>query len=139
MLSNERCYCRGKKCGTDEWVYGYLYEEREGNISILIPRIDLTWYDKNKCYIRDAEIHLVDWDTVCRFTGCYDDGGSPIFEKDVLRRRIHKEIETGFVSFHDGAFGVYLDEKGGILLSSFLDAPSNIVGNVVDNPEYLGE
>lgn len=61
-----------------DWYYGFFCLQGFGDCDFdcILPA---NWDDNRDCWICDE-------DTVCNFTGYFDKNGTPIFERDLLRR-----------------------------------------------------
>ena len=126
---------RGKRLSDGAWV--------EGDLShCIVPG------KTNICKIEDnfsTTVHEVDPETVCQYTGLTDRKGRKIFENDICGR---KEEFPEIVTYYDGDWtldysyvsgkgngynycnlGFYVRNRGGV----------EIIGNIFDNPELLGE
>lgn len=138
MLKNKRGYFRGKDCKTNEWRYGYLYEDNGASLLVLHDGMFLTWYDANECYVTHVDMNLVESDSVSIMTGYNDTNNIPVFEKDILSRFIDGREERGFIDYSHGSFNVIFFDRSEMLLDSFCDVDQYyVIGNLLDNPEYF--
>ena len=112
------------------WVYGNLTVGKLENY-----HIDMI---SNK-----KEIYTIKSETIGQFTGLTDKNGKEIFEGDIVNGLfLHGSAILGVVAFQDGAFGLAW-KRGKIDEFSPFPCMCNvnyeIVGNIHDNPELLGE
>ena len=71
-----------------------------------------------------------------QYTGLHDKNGKEIYEGDILKGTFY-----GFpMPEYDYAFQIYWDEKEkGFMASYFEPSECEVIGNIYDNPELLGE
>lgn len=128
---------RGKTIVGDMWICGDLLHDENDE-----PYISL----RPACTSR-VSCAGVKPETVGQFTGLVDKNGTKIFEGDVLKReRFFSEDDIVVISYEDSSFGYSMlnskhpdivdpidDNEFGISLHFY-----EIIGNVHDNPELLG-
>ena len=121
------------------WVEGDLIKNREK--WHIHPKSNCFRFEKElaKCMIA----HEVIPETVGQFTGLTDKNGKKIFESDIVKGLfLHGSAILGVVAFQDGTFGLAW-KRGKIDEFSPFPCMCNvdyeIVGNIHDNPELLGE
>ena len=122
---------RAKRLGDDEWVDGCLFVDDKGEKhEILIGYVNyrISWE--------------VDPDTIGQFTGLTDKNGKRIFEGDIVDHYVQGDfiVNRGVV---------FWDEKNAqwahrlnTMKPNFYMYNSNafeVIGNIHDNPELLGE
>lgn len=126
----------------NEWVYGGLiYDKVDKNYCIVV--MDPTDFDKPVIFLPTQE-------SISESTFVKDINGVTIFEKDVLKRLNHKGIMEHYIVVDDhGVLGVtHLDMyvKGltdyntnniNRPLGAEILTTSTIVGNIIDEPEWL--
>jgi uncharacterized phage protein (TIGR01671 family) len=121
---------RGKT--DNKWVYGVpIYLRKEAYIV------------RDFCLGGSYTDDWVEAETVGQFTGLTDKNGKKIFEGDIVKGLfLHGSAILGIVAFQDGAFGLAW-KRGKIDEFSPFPCMCNvdyeIVGNIHDNPELLGE
>ena len=117
---------KAKRINNGEWVQGWYMETFTGSALIV------TLYDHILGMIEKYE---VDPNTISQFTGLKDKNGKMIFENDIV-----KTDEAGWVAkviYYTYSF-ICVDNIGGF--SSMCNwGDFEILGNIFDNPELLGE
>lgn len=133
---------RGKSKGINrgEWIYGSFVEDT----------------NLNACCIRDKSLvyELVDRETVGQYTGLTDKNANKIFEGDIIRSIT---LDTNTEQLAVVGFGKFIDQNNDdeylgfyIEFDSFRTTITQlemkevkdrfeIIGNIYDNPELLGE
>lgn len=108
------------------WVYGYLC-------------------DKN--YINSPELEgefLIDPETVCQYTGLTDKNGRKIFEGDIISfdYELSNWGRIARVLFEDGEYRYRAITNAADLYDCRICGENDrceIIGNIFDNPELIGE
>lgn len=121
---------RAKGLYKDRWYYGYYVEYKKPMQHYIID-LDETVMDTQ---------HLINEDTLGQYTGLKDINKTKIFDGDLLYyHNANHDKEDGVmeVIFEDGAFMI----SGDILvpLHETYCWELEVVGNIHDNPELLGE
>ena len=120
---------RGKLVDSGEWIYGLLDDEDHGaDFTAIIP------HRKHRAEYADWE---VDPTTVGQYTGLKDRNGERIFEGDVVR--ISKTLFA--VEWRDAeyVFGHIAGQPWSYPYFASHAGSCEIIGNIHDNPELLGE
>ena len=141
---------RGKRCDNGEWAYGYYVRadhhwHQHGvhkDWIICGAAANGGWFSiHNRCAVQ-AE-------TVSQFTGLLDKNGKRIFEGDVVAQNWYTHDEPSDDSFgevvfceYDCSFSVMDVKQDGIVPLGRCHAyhwEAEVVGNIHDNPELVGE
>ena len=124
---------RGKRKDNGEWVCGYLWV---GNDSVYITpnTVGVTYYEKEQRIMAFA--YEVNPSTVCQYTGLTDKNGKKIFEGDIVKIGLGQyEVWWNYdncsftLSSSRESRGLYLHHNETI----------EVIGNIYDNPELIGE
>ncbi len=121
---------RAKTKATKEWTYGHYAKQ----------------YDVPQIYAGNGHECIYE-DTLCQYTGLTDKNGTKIFEGDVVR--ISEDYYDGIhysgneVYYSDGAFCVeYETPEYDVTSIGFLvreGVEVEVIGNIYDNPELIGD
>ena len=128
---------RAKRLDNGEWIEGYYASKGKGT-DLEKHFIVSSTFDSNTnaypFYFTDIE---VDPKTVCQWTGLTDKNNRKIFERDILS---HDEVGNIKVQFKNSEFLVHgiTHNMFSTLLSSVYRG-CEIIGNIFDNPELIGE
>lgn len=133
---------RGKRIGSDEWVYGSLILWPDGDMHICCECLDKREF---------LEQVLVLPGSAGQYTGLKDKNGREIFEGDIVR---YEDAEADFEGYHDNVFTnqgiVHISSWGGVLFTnrqtvemddlyvSETSIDAEVIGNIYDNPELIG-
>jgi uncharacterized phage protein (TIGR01671 family) len=124
---------RGKTETTEgkKWIYGYLF------------KVKSFFDEQEQWYIRNDHVldKVVDSNTIGQYTGLKDKNGTEIYEGDILEIIVNNNIvKKCVVEFKDGIFGVMFTKcKDLTAFPHFHNTTFEILGNIHDNPELLGE
>ena len=129
---------KSKSINKGEWIYGSFVEDT----------------DLNACCIRDKSLvyELVDRETVGQYTGLTDKNGKKIFEGDIVSTK-YKLGRGGYyvfeVYYNENLCQFALTINSGsytknkqydwLQLTSLKANKVEVIGNIHDNPELLGE
>lgn len=143
---------RGKRTDNDEWIKGYLHKIDGIGKGYTAYAIQVQDIDSYMCR---PHSHEVQPKTVGQFTGFTDKNGKMIFEGDIaVVRYTNGEIcSIGDIQFDCGVFGVEwtVHKKSRSMVGSWgqlhnlrrldddLINHIEVIGNIHDNPELLGE
>lgn len=135
---------RGKRIDNGKWVEGYLLSYEDGRARICERGTDIFCYERDDSIIQTVA-HEVIPETVGQFTGLTDKNGVRIFEGDICQIKNHRLIDdTPFVVEWEGF--VYNGWTWRDLVDDSEDSFTNgaakvceVIGNIHDNPELLGE
>lgn len=138
---------RGKRIDTDEWVFGdfirnLIYDGREKEM-----RIGDIYFEHNGD-IHGTAVCKVIPETVGQFTGLTDKNGKKIFEGDIVKEWSN-HWKTPFKT-EINIYEVVCEYLGSLHLIKKTDYGENstplyrrsvveVIGNIYDNPELLGE
>lgn len=124
---------RGKQTDNGEWVEGYYLNQRES----------LT--DKKACYIASNNGYGFNYisvihETVCQFTGLYNENDKKVFEGDIIKCKVHEmngyRVRRGVVEYHGVGFIMNLDPNSWYDQKN-ISFDCEVIGNIYDNPELL--
>jgi uncharacterized phage protein (TIGR01671 family) len=132
---------RGKRIDNGEWVYGYYFmtpltDEATGSNQ------EDGWFfltgRQRHVISKDGCVYEVNPETVGMCTGLKDHTKDDIYSGDILYDRFNDQI--GYVEYDEdsGMFAFYVED----IIYGFMDIDSRdyeIIGNIYDNPELLGE
>ena len=139
---------RAREINTGKWAYGNYYYEAKHKFNPYF----ITWNGENALgnfgdRYNPVNNVLVDKDTVGQYTGLKDKHGRKIFEDDIVRvkRSYINSGESEFVNYivvwkeNWCAWGLII--TGNAIQSCRLEPTETyeIIGNIFDNPELLGD
>ena len=129
---------RGQTKSDKKWIYGNLLQTDNG-----------TYVIQNYAPFEGIGKYEVDPETICQYTELTDKNGRKIFENDIVKINDNVkesfEISDGVVIYHTGSFIIDGSNGNGTLNSLFVIAGINyvlrgeVIGNIFDNPELIGE
>lgn len=133
---------KAKRIDNGEWVEGSLLQTTAVSLkSFIVESACYTFgkWDWNNCI-------EVDTDTICQYTGLTDKNGNKIWENDVVRYYDElvnmvkedlvkwNETHASFTRLHESRMGLqylYIDEG--------IANRCEVIGNIFNNPELIGE
>lgn len=140
---------KAKRIDSGEWVEGYPVKYPSGKVEIF-----------KKCG-EPPDILLrceIDPETLCQYTGLKDKNGKRIWENDILKGFIYPFLSDGEFNYFATVewseeykyFFLYtvknpnstvrgISEGNGELLENFNSDNWEVIGNIFDNPELLGQ
>lgn len=144
-------FFKAKRKDNGEWVEGsYVYTFNEDKVCPVVGVMKENHWIVEK----DSNIVLIDKDTICQYTGLTDKNGNKIWENDIVKC-VDKNSESEFVAVVEFgnpngfySWGYQLKHIKGdepnldILLWIDMDetgATCEVIGNIFDNPELIGE
>lgn len=115
---------KAKRLDNGEWIEGYYWQNGCGNHFIR------TILDCDKIVIQDYEI---DPETLCEFTGLYDENKNMIYEHDVVQDCYGYKEEIKYGIWNCGCcYDVY-----GWNMPYNTENGMEVIGNIFDNSELL--
>lgn len=124
---------RGKRKDTGEWTEGYFFKSWD--------RIFLLWGMTNDI---PNMVEIIP-ETVGQFTGLTDKNGKKIFEGDIVKSRFryeaNKEPMTVEFRIERGGWFPFAcgDGCGCCEVDTYSPENTEVIGNIYDSPELLGE
>lgn len=124
---------RGKRLDNGEWVYGYLCENMNGDLSIqqIVRKVE-------NGFAVPHRIFKVKPESVGQFTGLHDKNGKEIYEGDVLR--MYDNNNYTFTCIYLQTQSAFLGKcnETQLGLANITEGVSKeIIGNIHDNHELL--
>ena len=139
---------RGKRIDNGEWVEGgsiFKLINKSGE-HFFIPRFNekvIATHDDNMNIIalEGCILYKVDPETVGQYTGLIDKNGVKIFEGDIITIPDSKNMGRPALIRYDYVRATYEVSRSGYNPLSLIDAREfyEVIGNIHDNPELLGE
>ena len=134
---------RGKRKGSNEWIYGYIREiwasKDDGRRFVICPS---NCYENDGC--TDLEGVEIIPETIGQFTGVKGEKGKDIYEGDIVKAYVERKtfvssVKWGVKSNGWSLYCTVLSHKWDKPKYYKLPASHNIevIGNVHDNPELL--
>lgn len=128
---NREILFRGKRADNGEWIEGFY------SIDTICCKGD--FYLAPVIRKKPQKLFDTDWDEVIpstagQYTGLTDKNGRKIFDGDILKNWDGKKYTVIYDS-HSGSFCF----KNDALLAMFRICGFEVLGNIFDNPELIGE
>lgn len=120
---------KAKRIDNEEWVEGsYLYCKKATTVSFRNEHYILVFDGYGVAY------HEIDKDTICQYTGLTDKNGNKIWENDIV---------NGIFNWYKGVYVIkWNDDEAGYSfpnIASINKDEYEVIGNIFDNPELIGE
>ena len=138
---------RGKRADNGKWVMGHNIIVTNGGagaayIAQAGTELEMHIDSIGNMGQLNAEIPLIDRETVGEYTGMADKAGNRVFDGDILRfTESETETYNCVVEWVHGGWGIFEcdGEKPTFdLLDAFFLRNAEVIGNKFDNPELLG-
>lgn len=114
----------GNQVEDGTWVYGF-YRDKVG-----LPVI--SQFETERCDYVDYEI---DRNTLGQYTGLKDKNGKKIFEGDIVKDILG---QIGQIVYKE-KYSAFVVDKWEVGYALWFDKGIEVIGNIYDNPELLGE
>ena len=124
---------KAKRLDNGEWVEGSLLQTTAVSLKSFIVESSCYTFDKwdwNECA-------QVDTDTICQYTGLTDKNGKKIWENDVVKKHFY----TDYAWIIETVRGKYLCTRPIFESMAYSEDVKHfeVLGNIFDNPELIGE
>nr|DAJ51007.1 MAG TPA: YopX protein [Caudoviricetes sp.] len=141
----DRYLFKAKRIDNGEWVQGALIYDNRDKLYRIITGID---YSTGTCLTTD-HAPRVDSSTICSCTGLKDKNGNMVWENDIVKFNIYNydKLKSSTISQIKWCSNLYavslvVNDKGtrgtlGHLME--LNKEVEVIGNIFDNPDLLGE
>lgn len=130
---------KAKRKENGEWVEGYYLNVAKINHFICTGKIKLNGAVNG---ILAPEMHAIDPDTLCQFTGFTDKKGKKIWENDILKAHLDEsypqDITYSKIIWSECRFCINENHSSNIETLEKRDAEYfEVCGNIFDNPDLL--
>ena len=136
---------RGKRVDNGEWVIGYYVQKQDPLLAGVTYHCILTQEKDNcGCLMSTVSWYKVIPETVGQYTGLTDKNGTKIFEGDIVQGTIVSAwnkalIRCEVVYNKDGFISVERTRNQDRVHKVKFAKDIEVIGNIHDNPELLGE
>ena len=119
---------RGKRTDTKEWIEGIAFPHDNDKVAMFSqhPMFGILLGDE------------VDPETVGQFTGLTDKNGKKIFEGDIIEDNIEYESNRYVINYLP-YYARFSAVKPNNVFCVFAYQRGEVIGNIYDNPELLGD
>lgn len=129
---NREILFKAKRLVNGKWVEGLPGYDIDGNIT------ELEAY-KSFC---NCQIHVIDPETLCQYTGLTDKNGKKIWENDIVRRTdlyVVSEPSVGFIEYdlENTSFLIHWTDKVEYSPTHHWKDRLEVIGNIFDNADLL--
>ena len=129
---NREILFKAKRLVNGKWVEGLPGYDIDGNIT------ELEAY-KSFC---NCQIHVIDPETLCQYTGLTDKNGKKIWENDIVRRTdlyVVSKPSVGFIEYdlENTSFLIHWTDKVEYSPTYHWKDRLEVIGNIFDNPDLL--
>lgn len=126
----------------DKWVHGY-YAMKDGRHVIIMPHVEdyIKSLNEPKPIPQISVEHIIDVNTLGQYTGLHDKNGTEIYEGDILQI-LGGFYEQGFYEWNEiVCIKDYIYDGFNLMMTinQIGDKSVEVIGNIYDNPELLGE
>ena len=122
---------RGKSIGTDEWLYGNLFNyglTAPSNVPCISVCVPTSWKEAYNLY-------AVHPDTIGQYTGLKDKNGKKIFEGDIIS--IGEPNIKYITMWRDAGLCAKQIGASSYIGLTYWASDIEVLGNVIDNPELM--
>ena len=122
---------RGKSIGTDEWLYGNLFNyglTAPSNVPCISVCVPTSWKEAYNLY-------AVHPDTIGQYTGLKDKNGKKIFEGDIIS--IGEPNIKYITMWRDAGLCAKQIGASSYIGLTYWASDIEVLGNVIDNPELI--
>jgi uncharacterized phage protein (TIGR01671 family) len=127
---------RGKRVDNGDWVYGCYLETQMSGAYIIGSTMEAKGKKESIKMHDKLWQHEVIPETVGQYTGWKDRNGVEIYEGGVVRA----DMDFGPGGYAEQIASIYWDEGvGGWQFNYFDKSTIEVIGNIHDNPELMGE
>lgn len=129
---NREILFKAKRLVNGKWVEGLPGYDIDGNIT------ELEAYNS----FCNCQIHVIDPETLCQYTGLTDKNGKKIWENDIVRRTdlyVVSEPPVGFIEYdlENTSFLIHWTDKVEYSPTYHWKDRLEVIGNIFDNPDLL--